>query len=618
MLLDQDLPANRSRAVASERSSGSRRGSRPKQAFEALAVLLAPLFSFYALRLRAMSPVQLPDPSMHTTFILQARDIFLRYTAAFTPTARLREGARVGFLVPARLAYLAFGAVPGFFVTRYVFALIATVPVYLLFRRIYGRAAGALGVAIILTCPVIITAWGTDYPDSAVVSYMAGALSCLALASGSRVRRRWLVAASVLLTLAVWAHGIGALLAVTTIACYAFVQLVRERRTLFADLFVMAASFVGMTAILVVASGVLLGQYNFIGPTWAAFRYLSQPSEVNQWHSESWRWAPYYDYVFVPPAAFLALGISVAGRLRALSTPKLFLLVVSAVQLVVFFYEQFVGHVQTLEMHYFSSALWASVCIVLALAIAELATSLFASPWMSWLPAVTVIAVAFAYETDPHVPAFGWFPWGEIVAAIVVVSAFCARGLGGGAATVVRVGSCLVALVVMIGSLLVLTTAPDPAHRPLPHTVPDPAPAYATALGGSATDSVDFYRLSAQLPTFVGPASYPGEQLLMWLPLKETGPLIELMGIYHAGFDQIAESPPTLSAVGRQRISARRPGEILILSLQPRTADGALAALSRYEPTMLRHSVLEAGTFRVYVWLIQLGTFANPGLHAVA
>jgi len=135
-----------------------------------------------------MAPVNLPDSSMHTIYIVEPREMFIRYSAALDPTARLREGAQVGFLVVARLFDLGFGAVGGFFATRYLFALIAIVPAYVLLRLLYGIPAGALAVVVLLSSPVMITAWGTDYPNSAVVSYIAGAAACLAIPCRARWR----------------------------------------------------------------------------------------------------------------------------------------------------------------------------------------------------------------------------------------------------------------------------------------------------------------------------------------------------------------------------------------------------------------------------------------------
>ena len=134
---------------------------------EALAVAAIPVIAYFVLRLRLMPFPDINDPAMHTTYIVDPRDFFERYTDLLTPTARMREGARVGLLVPGRISYLLFGPVGGFIAFRYVLALIAVAPAYLLMRRLSGMAAGMTAAAVVMTCPVILTAWGTDLPDSA-------------------------------------------------------------------------------------------------------------------------------------------------------------------------------------------------------------------------------------------------------------------------------------------------------------------------------------------------------------------------------------------------------------------------------------------------------------------
>ena len=585
---------------------------------EAAAVALSPLVAYFVLRIRAMAPVELPDPSMHTIYIVDPREMLVRYSAALEPTARLREGAQVGFLVLARVFYVAFGAVPGFLATRYLFALIAIVPAYLLLRRLYGISGGAIAVVVVLSSPVVITAWGTDYPDSAVVSYIAGAVALLAMPCRGRWRSTCLMLAGLLLTMAIWSHGMGIVLAGTTIGVYAAVRLMRARRHLVRDGAILAGVCVLATLVLMVASALIFGQFDFVRPTFAAAAYLNRPAEILLFHSSNWRWAPYVAYLLVPPSVIAAFGVAFARKLREVPTPQLFVGLVCAAQFAVFAYLQFAYHVETLEMYLFTSTLWGVICLALAVVLAELCRSLSTHRLARWLPALLLVAVALAYESYPRVPAFGWLPTGAALAAVPVVfiGGLRFRDRGGVAprALPVGIGSALaVSVVAVAGSLLVLTVAPIPVHQPLSGfaRAPEPVPAYSTALGGSATVLVDWYQISADLPSFVGNAAYRGEQLLMWFPQDPSGVLTESVGMYHGSFNSLPSSPPVFTAADAAKLASRRPAELLVLSTTGDQFEAAFQCLGPYRPVLVRSTVLRKGTAALHVWLIVLETFAR-------
>jgi 4-amino-4-deoxy-L-arabinose transferase-like glycosyltransferase len=584
---------------------------------ESVSVVLSPLIAFFVLRLRAMSPVDLPDPSMHTVYIVDPSQMFTRYAAAFAATARMREGAQVGFLVLARLAYLGFGALPGFFVTRYFFALVAVVPAYVLVRKLYGIPAAVLAAVVLLSSPVIITAWGTDYPDSAVVSYVAGAVACLAMPCRDRWRPLWLVAAGSLLTLATWSHGMGIVLAITTVVVYGLVRLARLRRHLLREGTLLAAVAVSSTVILMFASRAVLGQFDFIRPTLAGASFLDHPDQIRQWHSANWRWAPYVEYLLVPPSVILAFWLTFARRLRKIPTPQLFVGLVCTVQFAAFAYLQFVYHVQALELHFFSSTLWGVVCLALAVMLAEIARPISAQRLVRWMPAVLVLAVPLVFETYPHVPAFTWVPAGTDLALVPVLLAVVMRSftLGGAVHSARRlrfVMAVAISVIGVTGSLLVLTVAPRPAMPPMKGLAAggDPSPTYEGALGGSATSLIDWYALSASIPRFVGEPTYKGEQLLMWFRWG-VPQFLEPVGIFHEGFDSLGPGFPVLSAADERQLARRKPAEMLLFSL---TGDGfptALTALARYKPVLIRTTVLRHGRAVLHAWLIILRSFAR-------
>jgi hypothetical protein len=609
-------------------------------AVEAVAVLASPGVLYAVLRLRGMGPVQLADPTMHTTFIVDPYDIFTRYQALFTPTSRLREAARVGFLVPARLSYLLFGAVPGFLAFRYVLALIAIGPLYLLLKKLYGRWAGFVGIAVVMSSAVVITAWGTDYPDSAAVSYLTGGLAALALSFGGRWRLGWLAAASGLLTMAVWSHGVSLPLVVVLAVVYVGVRLRRGRTDLGRDVALIVVSGVAVTGVLAVCSKLLLGQFDFITPTLKSATFLSSASERAFAHSPSWSWAPYDTYLLVPPAILVAYVVAVGRKGRHVGTEQLFVGLVAGLQLAAFAYLQFVGSLQTLEMHFFSSALWSSVNVVLALTVVEVARPFVElgsaersavstserqadrpvdiARWAAGaVPALLVLAAALAYEAADkfglHVPPMTWGHGGAIVASALVAGAVVGRlimeltqPMGARRGTVwLGLGSAG-AVIVITGAALILTVAPPTRHGRLRNTVYDPAPVYSRALGGNDTAYVDEYKVSSELPGFVGDPAYRGQLLLTWEPPGQFGDLLGPIGMYHNAITFVSGSFPRLDDEGAHKIANWRASQVLLMSLTGRHFAQAVRSLTRFRPVVVRRAVLSDGSYHLHLWLVDL------------
>jgi hypothetical protein len=391
---------------------------------------------------------------------------------------------------------------------------------------------------------------------------------------------------------------------------------VRERAGLPGDLALLAGVAAAVTGLLVLASAVLLGHANFFAVTWEGYRFLSQPSQTAIWHSASWRWAPYVAYLLVPPAVVGAFAVAVIRSGRALPTPVLMAGVMAATQLTAFALLQFAGSVQVLEQHYFSSTLWAGVCLAFAVTLAELARPLWDRPLARWLPAAVLVAVPLGYEVGPHVPAFGWLPFGAIVAVTVIIAAAVARACARIRQRAVVAAAISLALVAFAGAALVLTVAPIPHHSHIPDTAGhEPAPEYASALGGSATTSIDSYRIITALPGFVGPATYPGEQILIWRIAPSTSKYIKYAaGMYHDGINSLASHSARLPGKDRRMIRYRRPAEILLLGDSAAPFRAAVGRLDPFGPSLVRAGELRAGPLVMRVWLVRLGAYYHPAI----
>jgi hypothetical protein len=583
--------------------------ARPWRILEVALLTAAPLIAFLLLHLRAMVIPLLPDPAMHSVYLWDPGDLARRYLASALPTqlrnhvgppaAYFRWGTRPGFLVPGRLAYLMFGAVPGFLAFRYVLALIAIVPAYVLDKRCYGVGVGALAVCLVLTSPVLITAWGSDFPDSAAVSYMLGGLACLVMpAQRGATRRRWQLLAAALLTAGVWSLVTTALLVAGAVLVVG-VQTARRRGWLavLADLQWLATGAVASTIALGLGSWLVLGRFDYVVPAIQAASFLATPAQTILWHSTSWRWALGDAYLLVLPATCLA-WVALAGR-RRMPPPAVAVGIVAALQLAVAAAGQFVGSLQLLEEHYLSSPLWAASLLTLTVVIAELTRSAARHRWARWLPAVAVIGVALLSEAAPPVPAFGWLPWGAALATLVVIVAAIVPRLrlpapaAGAAATIA-----------VLSAITLLTVAPRPATARPSGTVYDPPTDYQGALGGSWRTAADDYRLEAAVRGVVPNATYRGEQLVDCLP-RPSVLGTQLMALFHTSVNILPGRCPNLGRVASAEIPSRDVAQLVAMAPNGRLDTNSLMQhLAHLHPHLVRFARLRSGTESVQVAVI--------------
>ena len=343
---------------------------RVRTALEVVGLLAAPVLVFFLLGVQGMTNTNIEDAHFYQAYAEHGDDLMLRLGDYRYYWVRL------AFILPARVAYDVFGAVQGFFVWRYLLVLIAIVPAYLLLRRLYGIAAGFVAVAAVLSSPVLIYAWGTDYPDSSAVSYLVAGTACLFMpVRGERqVRGRlgWLTLAGTAYTLAAHSQFIsGPLVVVAAFAYLAMVARADRRAALRATAVLLGCAAV-VTGVLSLTALIMWDRPDIIYPTIRAALHFRTPNELRKWHSPNWHWflrTPYLLVPYVVPLLWAVVARLTPKETTERPSPELGLAVVAMLQMLLFTYLQFFAVTSELEYHVYSSMLWSATLLVLAVTV---------------------------------------------------------------------------------------------------------------------------------------------------------------------------------------------------------------------------------------------------------
>lgn len=567
---------------------------------DVLGLLVAPVAAFFVLRVRPMYNFDSVDANIYTGYAHNAPDLMLRWGAG------VYYWVRLGAILPERLAYLAFGSVPGFYVLRYLLLLLIIGPLFALFRGQVSRAAGWLVVSLFLASPVMYVALGSDYPDSVIFAYLPAAFALLFIPWRSLVPRlvSWTLA-GVLLALALHSQVVSAPLVATLLVAFviAFLGRGQLRRVLLAAGCV-AVGGLGITAVFVVVGRLWLGSGNIFIPTITNYLSLQSPDWLKLWHSSDPSWAATVPYIAVPAVVGVCWLVTLAttrarGLTRVETGAGAWLLLATLAMYAM----QFRGTVATLEYRLYSSSLWPPTLILLAYVVLRVVGGLRpATTRPVWLATALVWVVALVASFSLLSGVSGsWAVTLAVSAAAVVLTAVA----------VIRSTGLRVAVAGLVCLLLMFLTV-SPTSKPNGDGFSVLPQAHYDVVFGHAGDREDvvYYQLATQIAPIVGPATARGQIPVFWGSSSVPGRMVNAASGTYLWWRLPPGIPDTPAARDEWVKAAKQPhpDPLVIMATTTQEAQDMVdfAASQGLQPHVTNRGVLVGDGVTLQTWVVQL------------
>lgn len=588
-----DRPAGPS---ASERAAAGGGGRRTLTAVaHSVGLACSPLVAYFAFGLRGMANIASLDPSISTGYVVDPQDLVSRFGVVDYFWTRL------GFSLPAHGLLSAFGPVAGFYAFRYVLALVAIVPLFLLVRRLAGATAGWIAVAALLTSSVVITGWSTDYPTSAALSYLIAGTCCLFMPAVSRrAQVSWAVVAGLFFGLAIGCGLVTALPVAGAVGGRLLASRGARLQALAAVVYT-AAGVVVTLGVLALASKLYLGYADYLLPQLHALKRFQDPVQIGYFHSSTWRWLEDDLYVLAPLAAlggWLAAAWPVVRR--GLPPAEIGIAAATAITYGLYVIDQFVLKSWPLEYWMYADLLWAFTVPLLVLTMLRVAGILDAVTTVRLLAVgAAVIAaplVLRALRDQLHL-GFGVALVVMLVPAAVVLLARVLPANGVRLAAATGVGAAATLLVIAAPAFVVYAGQ-------VGYVTPD----LGTALYGSSQPALDEYTVLTQVHTLVPTAQQVPGQLAFWLP-KQPARIVTLAeALYLAGRYQLLDPLSTLTQGDADYLRAHNVPLLVMFSDTGSefSAAESSVATAGIGATVLHDGVLRAGSVALHVDVLQL------------
>jgi hypothetical protein len=564
-----------------------------------LCLLVAPVVVFLGLRAIPFFIQNGVDPFIYVGYQQSLGDLIERFGYSYYFPVRF------GLLLPMQFSSWLFGAVPGFFVARYVLALMAAVSLYALGRAHGSRAAGWVGVAACLCSPIFVGALMTMYVDTVAVPCLVAGVALL-LMPAERARPLRALAAGVCFGIAFNTNLFVGPLLVAAFACRGLLHIARREWYAFVDWIVVAVTVIAVTGLGALYYGLAFGKPDIITPSIEAARlYSGEAGKV--FRSPSRAWLEFSPHLYIPAVVGLALLLVIAMRRptpggswwRDLVTPGAADALVMLGGAQVFFgIHQFLLDGYSMETFYYYSLMWPFTMVALVMVMVQVAgRGAFGRKTVLVAGTVPVIV---PLVIDWILPDLEVWPSKAVpvIAAVVAVGLLASRW----SRWVLPVGA--LALVAGVSLLAIapprdVPLSPNQAFRWDPH--------YEAMFGQSGNEGLGYYEAAAELADVVPKWKDDPGSTVYWyrntsLPLN----YVQSSGLWRdATIDLGGSVYPTLGKNEITMLKGRTPRHVVVLGMtDDDVARGERALADVITPVSTRHTRVGNDDVRVHVAIL--------------